>query len=242
MNPQQPFLISPDDEDIEFPDASQALPEPDGLLAVGGNLAPERLLSAYRKGIFPWYSEGQPILWWSPDPRTALYPQQARISRSLRKVLRQARFELSYDRAFERVITACAAPRKNEAGTWITDTMIDAYIALHQLGHAHSIECWRENKLVGGLYGVSIGRVFFGESMFSLERDASKVAFVSLAQQLADWQFGLIDCQVHSSHLASLGASAMPRSQFLRHLDDLCSQKPDAGAWQRNGALRMYGA
>lgn len=241
MNPQQPFWISPDDAGMEFPNANQALSEPDGLLAVGGDLAPERLLNAYRNGIFPWYSDGQPILWWSPDPRTVLYPQQAKVSRSLRKVLRQARFELSYDRAFEQVISACAAPRQDGAGTWITDAMALAYTTLHRLGHAHSIECWQNNELVGGLYGVSIGRVFFGESMFSLTRDASKVAFVQLAHQLDVWQFGLIDCQVHSSHLVSLGAQSIPRTQFLEQLDELCELDPAATAWQthsRSGLAR----
>ncbi|VAW80996.1 Leucyl/phenylalanyl-tRNA--protein transferase [hydrothermal vent metagenome] len=232
MNPRQPFWIPPDDADIEFPDASQALSEPDGLLAVGGDLSPERLLNAYRNGIFPWYSDGQPILWWSPDPRTVLYPPQVKVSRSLRKLLRQERFELSYDRAFERVIRACATPRKDGAGTWITESMIEAYATLHRLGHAHSVECWQAGELVGGLYGVSIGRAFFGESMFSRERDASKVAFVKLAQQLVDWRFGLVDCQVYSLHLASLGAITIPRAQFLQHLDTLCSENPVASAWQ----------
>ncbi len=238
MKSQQPFWIPPDSTDIGFPDAAQALSEPDGLLAIGGDLAPKRLLNAYRNGIFPWYSDGQPILWWSPDPRTVLYPQQVNISKSLRKVLRQARFEVSYDRAFEQVITACAAPRKDGAGTWITPEMNEAYTTLHRLGHAHSIESWDGDTLAGGLYGVSIGRVFFGESMFSGMRDASKVALVSLARQLADWQFGLIDCQVYSSHLASLGAVTIPRSQFLQRLGELCSQEPVAGAWQRGGSLR----
>jgi len=242
MNQKGPFWIPPDDADAGFPDANLALAEPDGLLAAGGDLSPERLLDAYRKGIFPWYSDGQPILWWSPNPRTVLYPDQPKISRSLRKVLRQGRFALSYDRAFERVIAACAAPRSEEAGTWITDAMMQAYTKLHRLGHAHSIECWLDGELVGGLYGVSIGRVFFGESMFSRARDASKVAFVQLANQLADWQYGLIDCQVYSPHLASLGARSIPRKQFLERLDELCKLDPAPEAWQTGGRSTDFGA
>jgi len=241
MSQQGPFWIPPDDADAGFPDASLALAEPDGLLAAGGDLSPERLLNAYRNGIFPWYSDGQPILWWSPNPRTVLYPEQPKVSRSLRKVLRQERFELSYDRAFERVIAACAAPRSEKAGTWITDAMMHAYTKLHRLGHAHSIECWLDGELVGGLYGVSIGRVFFGESMFSRARDASKVAFVQLARQLADWQFGLIDCQVYSSHLASLGARSIPRKLFLEQLDKLCELDPAPGAWQTDARSTSFG-
>lgn len=241
MNQKGPFWIPPDDADAGFPDANLALAEPDGLLAAGGDLSPERLLDAYRNGIFPWYSDGQPILWWSPNPRTVLYPDQPKISRSLRKVLRQGRFTLSYDRAFERVIAACAAPRSEEAGTWITDAMMQAYTKLHRLGHAHSIECWLDGELAGGLYGVSIGRVFFGESMFSRARDASKVAFVQLAHQLADWQYGLIDCQVYSSHLASLGARSIPRKQFLERLDELCELDPAPGAWQTDDKSTNFG-
>jgi len=235
--PQGPFWLSPDDSGAGFPDARLALAEPDGLLAVGGDLSPERLLDAYRNGIFPWYSEGQPILWWSPDPRTVLYPEQPKVSRSLRKTLRQQRFSLSYDRVFDQVIEACAAPRRDEPGTWITGDMQRAYRELHRLGHAHSIECWRGSELVGGLYGVSIGRVFFGESMFSRVSDASKVAFVHLARQLERWGFALIDCQVYSPHLASLGAGSLPRSEFLTYLATLCPQPPDAAAWQSGGQL-----
>jgi leucyl/phenylalanyl-tRNA--protein transferase len=241
MNRQGPFWIPPDDAEAGFPDVSLALTEPDGLLAVGGDLSPERLLNAYRRGIFPWYSDGQPILWWSPNPRTVLDPQQPRISRSLRKLLRQGRFETSYDRCFAEVIRACAAPRGSETGTWITDAMMQAYITLHQLGHAHSIECWQDGELVGGLYGISIGRVFFGESMFSRARDASKVAFVQLTRQLVDWQFGLIDCQVYTSHLASLGAQSIPREQFLQHLDALCKLDPAPEAWQTGATLGHSG-
>ena len=232
MNQQGPFWIPPDDANAGFPDVSLALSEPDGLLAIGGDLSSERLLDAYQRGIFPWYSDGQPILWWSPDPRMVLDPQQPKISHSLHKLLRQQRFEIRYDSHFEAVIKACAAPRDDQPGTWITDAMMQAYITLHQLGHAHSIECWQGGKLVGGLYGVSIGRVFFGESMFSRVRDASKVAFVQLSRQLVDWQFGLLDCQVYSSHLASLGACPIPREQFLEQLNVLCKLDPVPEAWQ----------
>ncbi|TCK18290.1 leucyl/phenylalanyl-tRNA--protein transferase [Thiogranum longum] len=237
MTQQGPFWISPDRGDTDFPDANLALTEPDGLLAAGGNLSPERLLKAYRSGIFPWYNDEQPILWWSPNPRSVVDPGQPKISRSLRKRLRQKRFEVSYDRCFENVINACAEPRKTESGTWISEAMKLAYTRLHQLGHAHSIECWQDDKLVGGLYGVSIGRVFFGESMFSRVNDASKVAFAHLVRQLADWQFELVDCQVYTSHLASLGAYSIPRQQFLDRLAILCNLEPAADAWQTGGEL-----
>jgi len=237
MNQQGPFWLPAGNTGMEFPDASLALTEPDGLLAAGGDLSPQRLLNAYRNGIFPWYSDGQPILWWSPDPRTVLYPEKPKISRSLRKVLRQQRFELSYDRAFEQVIRACAEPRREEAGTWITAAMKQAYTELHRLGHAHSVECWQNNALVGGLYGVSIGRVFFGESMFSRATDASKVAFVTLARQLAQWNFALVDCQVYSPHLASLGACIIPRAEFLQLHDELCQQTPANETWRTAGTF-----
>lgn len=232
MNRPGPYWIAPDDPDAPFPDASLALTEPDGLLALGGDLSAGRLLNAYRHGIFPWYSNGQPILWWSPDPRTVLYPGQPNVSRSLRKILRRKCFNVTCDQSFERVINACAAPRGDHDGTWITKDMKDAYITLHKLGHAHSVECWQDGELVGGLYGVSIGRVFFGESMFSRVSNASKVAFVQLARQLDAWQFGLIDGQVHSAHLVRLGAQAIPRRQFLALLDTLCPLAPAPGAWQ----------
>ncbi len=235
MSQQGPFWLPTGNSGTDFPDASLALTEPDGLLAAGGDLSPQRLLNAYRNGIFPWYSDGQPILWWSPDPRMVLYTDRPKISRSLRKVLRQQRFELSYDRAFEQVIRACAEPRREEAGTWITEAMKQAYTDLYRLGYAHSVECWQNDALVGGLYGVSIGRVFFGESMFSRVTDASKVAFVTLARQLVQWHFALVDCQVYSPHLASLGACNIPRAEFLHLLDALCRQAPADEAWQTAG-------
>ncbi len=216
-DPQGPFWLHPD-PDSPFPPVEHALRDPDGLLAIGGDLTPQRLLRAYRAGIFPWYSEGQPILWWSPDPRMVLLPGALHVSRSLCKTLRRQRFRLSMDQAFEEVITACAAPRRDDAGTWITDEMRIAYCRLHQRGHAHSVEAWQAGELVGGLYGVALGGVFFGESMFSRVSDASKVAFVHLVRQLERWGFGLVDCQVHTGHLARLGARPIPRTEFMQRL------------------------
>jgi leucyl/phenylalanyl-tRNA--protein transferase len=220
---QHPIWLNPAAPGYDFPDVSLALREPDGLLAVGGDLSTERVLSAYRHGIFPWYSEDQPILWWSPDPRTVLFPASLKISRSLRRTLNQGQFQLTLDTAFHEVITACAEPRARSFGTWITPEMTAAYCKLHAQGFAHSVECRFDGSLVGGLYGVAIGRVFFGESMFSREPNASKVAFCHLVRQLASWEFGLIDCQVYSSHLASLGAEEIPRSRFVQQLDILCN-------------------
>lgn len=222
MNIQRPLWIAPGNRDLTFPDVSLALREPDGLLAIGGDLTPERVLAAYRQGIFPWYSDSQPILWWSPDPRTVLYPARLKLSRSLRKTLRRGRFSVTMDRAFSEVIRGCAEPRPGSSGTWITADMARAYCDLHETGFAHSVECWLDEQLVGGLYGVSLGRVFFGESMFSRTADASKVAFAHLVRQLRAWDFGVIDCQVYSSHLASLGAEEIPRSVFIKHLEIMC--------------------
>ncbi len=203
-----------------FPDVELALREPDGLLALGGDLSQERLLAAYQQGIFPWYSEGQPILWWSPDPRMVLFPQDIKISRSLNKTLRKQIFDCTFDQQFEQVIIECSRPRlekgKLQTETWILDDMIDAYVKLHHAGYAHSVECWHDNKLVGGLYGVAIGKIFFGESMFSRKNDASKVALVFLAQSLQQAGYQLIDCQVYTSHLASMGAILIPRKEFIQ--------------------------
>jgi leucyl/phenylalanyl-tRNA--protein transferase len=207
----------------EFPDVTQALTEPDGLLAIGGDLETGGLLNAYQKGIFPWYSEGQPILWWSPNPRSVLFPQDLKISRTLRKLLQTQQFEVTFDQAFHDVMLGCAEPRDDHIGTWITHDMIDAYNQLHAQGHAHSLECWHEGNLVGGLYGVALGRVFFGESMFSHKSNASKVALVYLVRQLLKWDFKLIDCQVHSKHLESLGAVKIPRKQFADLLEQWCT-------------------
>lgn len=239
MSRQGPYWIHPDDPELAFPDVSLALREPDGLLAVGGDLSPGRILSAYRRGIFPWFSEDQPILWWSPDPRTVLFPEKLKVSRSLRKTLRRGELQVTMDQSFAEVISACAQPRPGSSGTWITDQMLEAYIQLHHLGHAHSVESWREGRLVGGVYGVAIGRVFFGESMFSRCPDASKVAFAWLVRQLAAWDFGLIDCQVHSAHLASLGAQEIARPVFIQHLQALCGSNTRSGHWSfDNGILQ----
>ena len=238
MRNQRPLFIHPGDSSLDFPDVNLALREPDGLLAVGGDLTADRILSAYRRGIFPWYSDDQPILWWSPDPRTVLFPARLKISRSLRKTLRRGRFRVTMDRAFREVITACASPRPGSSGTWITQDMADAYSGLHETGYAHSVECWLDGRLVGGLYGVSTGRVFFGESMFSRVSDASKVAFVWLVRQLNAWDFGLVDCQIYSEHLASLGAEEIPRADFVKHLDVLCENEHHIQQWDFQTTVR----
>ena len=204
------------DEVPLFPPQSHA--EPGGLLAVGGDLSTERLLAAYRQGIFPWYEEGQPILWWSPDPRLILEPASLKISQSLRKVLKKQIFQIKSDTVFEQVIHACGMPRRQGKGTWITADMRRAYTRLHELGYAHSVESWYEENLVGGLYGVFLGKCFFGESMFSRKTDASKIALVSLVEQLKKWQVELIDCQVTSNHLIRMGAREISRQEFLRRL------------------------
>ena len=216
------YLLDPDNPAQGFPDPERAEREPDGLLAIGGDLSPVRLLDAYQHGIFPWYSEEQPILWWSPDPRTVLYPERIAISRSLAKTLRRGHFEASFDMDFDGIIRACAGPRRDSSGTWITDAMGDAYRELHAMGHAHSVEVWRGAELVGGLYGVVIGRVFFGESMFSLVSDASKVALVALCRRLSAWHFSVIDCQVRTEHLIRMGAEEIPRRSFVTLLARAC--------------------
>lgn len=208
--------LNPDNHD--FPDPANALDEPDGLLAVGGDLSPERILAAYHRGIFPWFNPGDPILWWSPSPRTVVYPNQLHLSKSLRKILRQGLYRVTFDNCFRAVMIACAAPRAYADGTWISDEIIAGYSALHERGFAHSVEVWRDNELVGGLYGVALGRVFFGESMFSRADNASKVGFAHLARQLCEWNFQLIDCQVANDHLFSLGAVEIPREEFQRIL------------------------
>ncbi len=204
-----------------FPDPQTAETDPDGLLAVGGDLSPARLINAYRRGIFPWYSAGQPILWWSPDPRMVLFPERLHVSRSLRRTLRRGEYQITFDRDFGAVIRACAeVPRPGQEGTWITPEMMEAYETLHRLGLAHSVEAWYRGELAGGLYGVALGRIFFGESMFSTRSDASKVAFVHLVRSLQAAGSPLIDCQVHTDHLASLGAAPLPRARFLELLAD----------------------
>lgn len=224
-----PWLSSgPDDTD--FPPTRSALAEPNGLLAVGGQLSPPRLLAAYRHGIFPWYESDQPILWWTPDPRAVLFLRELKISRSLRKSVRNAGYLVSLDRDFSSVVGRCAAPRR-EAGTWITSQMARAYERMHKLGHAHSVEVWHDDRLAGGLYGLAIGRVFFGESMFSLRRDASKVALAHLVARLLESGFELIDCQLPTPHLASLGARLIPRAEFEALLNRLCEQEPASIPW-----------
>lgn len=205
-----------------FPPVEQALLDPDGLLAVGGDLSPQRLLNAYQHGIFPWYTEGEPILWWSPDPRCVLFPEKLKISRSLRKTLRKKLFEVRMDTAFEAVMRACAENRPNQKGTWITEDILQAYVNMHQLGFAHSVECWQDGQLAGGLYGMAIGKVFFGESMFSRKTDASKVAMVYLCEYLKQHGFRLIDSQVYTQHLESLGAELIPRTRFVELLKQYC--------------------
>jgi leucyl/phenylalanyl-tRNA--protein transferase len=207
--------LSPQDAPEWFPPLEQALDEPAGLLAAGGDLSPARLIAAYQRGIFPWYSAGQPVLWWAPDPRAVLVPGEVRCSRSLAKSIRNAGFETCADRAFDRVIEECAAPRPHSRGTWITPEMQAAYLELHRRGLAHSVETWREGHLVGGLYGVRLGGVFFGESMFSRERDASKVALAALVRACPRNGIVVIDCQLASRHLASLGSRSIPRRDFL---------------------------
>ena len=234
-----PYWLDPNDHN-RFPDVRLALRDPDGLLALGGDLSPRRLLSAYRQGIFPWYSSNQPILWWSPDPRAVLVPRELRLSRSLRKTLRRAPFTVTLDRDFDNVLAACAAPRGDGLGTWITREMKSAYQRLHALGWAHSVECWQDERLVGGLYGVALGRVFFGESMFSRTTDASKVALVHLARQLQRWGFALIDCQVDSPHLRSLGARSVARSAFVQSLARFCTDERPVGPWTLDVGLAEH--
>jgi len=212
--------------DSPFPPVSRALPQPNGLLAAGGDLSPQRLLEAYRHGIFPWFNPGDPILWWSPDPRMILIPSEFKLSHSLRKTLRKGAFEMRTDTAFEQVMRACAAPRDGENGTWVTEEMIAAYCELHRMGHAHSVEVWMGDELAGGLYGVAIGKMFYGESMFSRRTDASKIALAHLARQLERRGFGMIDCQMHTSHLASLGARTIPRAEFIARLQELINCTP----------------
>jgi len=224
--------LDPDDDAAPFPHLDTALEDPNGLLAAGGSLRPERLLAAYRQGIFPWFDDEQPILWWSPSPRMVLTPKQLHVSRSLKKFINKELYECTIDQAFSRVISACSQPRDEQDGTWITEEMIEAYQTLHTLGHAHSVEVWHEEELIGGLYGVSVGQVFFGESMFSLKSNASKVGFTYLCEQLADWGYELIDCQVQSEHLDSLGAATITRDEFIQQLEQFCIKSPTNNAWQ----------
>lgn len=213
-----------------FPPIESALV--DGLVAAGGDLSPDRLISAYQQGIFPWFNQGDPILWWSPNPRMVLFTDKVKISRSLNKTIRNNTLEIRADTAFIEVMKACAKPRCDENdGTWIHPEMIEAYNKLHRQGIAHSIECWQNDQLVGGLYGMAIGKIFFGESMFSSVRDSSKIALVALCQQLSRWSFPLIDCQVYSEHLASLGAEEISRNKFNQYLKELCPTENKPCSW-----------
>lgn len=219
--------LAPADDSTWFPPLEQALDEPNGLLAAGGDLSPRRVLAAYRRGIFPWYSPGQPVLWWSPDPREVLEPQGFHHNRSLAKAIRTRGLQITFDRAFEAVIDACAAPRRYSPGTWITAEMRQAYLELHRLGAAHSVETWRDGRLIGGVYGVLLGALFFGESMFSHEPDGSKAALAGLAQRAVTTGCALIDCQLASPHLRRLGSHPLPRREFIARLEQLV-QAPTA--------------
>jgi len=219
-------------DDLIFPDP--ALAEEDGLLGLGGDLSPERLLLAYGNGIFPWFGKGEPIMWWSPEPRCVLYPERLKVSTSLRQAIRKGGYEVRFDTCFADVIGHCSATkRKGQRGTWITKQMVEAYIRLHELGYAHSTEVFMDGELAGGLYGVSIGMTYSGESMFHLRPEASKIALYHLVQRLKEWKFPLIDCQVTNPHLLSLGAEEMPRQEFLRHVVKYREKKGHAGKWGR---------
>lgn len=215
-----------------FPPVDTALEEPNGLLAAGGDLTPARLLDAYARGIFPWSGDDEPMLWWSPDPRMVLFVDELHVARSLRRRIRAGGYRVTMDRAFGEVMRGCAGPRADADGTWITQGIVTSYTDLHRLGHAHSVETWRGDELVGGLYGVAIGRMFYGESMFARASDASKVAFAFLVRQLARWGFEMVDCQMSTSHLASLGAREVPREEFTRRLQTLTREPDVAAPWQ----------
>ncbi len=221
--------------DDDFPPLHLALTEPNGLLAASTDLPAERLLAAYRRGIFPWYGHDQPVLWWSPDPRMVLFPAEFRMPRSLAKRLRRRDYEVRIDTAFETIMRACAAPRGTDSGTWITPAMIAAYCELHRLGHAHSVETWMGGKLVGGLYGISLGRVFYGESMFAHAPDASKIALAHLVRHLEHCGYGIIDCQMNTAHLARFGAREIPRSEFSQRLEELVNYPSSADVWHFAG-------
>jgi leucyl/phenylalanyl-tRNA---protein transferase len=229
-------LLSPTDP---FPPVDRALDEPNGLLAAGGGLSVARLIDAYQRGIFPWFSEGDPVLWWCPDPRMVLPTSRVHVSRSLRRRLRRADYDATFDRAFSDVVRACAAPRRRDSGTWLVSSMIRAYERLHAAGVAHSIEIWMNGELAGGLYGVALGRMFFGESMFTRRTDASKMAIVLLAAQLARWDVPLLDCQMRTDHLATLGAIDMRRREFVRTVRQLVRMPPIA-SWRFDDDLRHW--
>lgn len=220
--------LGPDDP---FPAVDTALDDPNGLLAAGGDLSPARLIDAYARGIFPWAGDDEPMLWWCPDPRMVLFVDELHVSRSLRRRIRAGHLTVTADRAFEDVVSGCGAPRPDSDGTWITEAIAEAYTALHRLGHAHSVEAWDGDQLAGGLYGVSIGRMFYGESMFARRADASKVAFAFLVRQLARWGFEVVDCQMSTAHLASLGAREIRRAEFLEHVRRLIVRPAPPTPW-----------
>jgi leucyl/phenylalanyl-tRNA---protein transferase len=228
------------DHSLHFPPPASALAEPNGLIAAGGDLSAQRLLAAYHRGIFPWYSPDEPILWWSPNPRMVLFPDELHVPRSLAKALRNRDYTVRFDTAFADVMTRCAAPRPGQDGTWIGPDIIAAYCKLHALGFAHSVETWIDDQLVGGLYGVAIGRVFFGESMFALSPDASKIAFVHLVRQLQGAGFKLIDCQMQTHHLSRFGGRPIPRDDFLRHLEQHLHHASAPDLWLRELTPRDY--
>ena len=225
-----------------FPPAATALRRPNGLLCAGGDLSPERLLDAYRNGIFPWYSEGDPILWWSPDPRMVLFPEELKVSRTLARTLRRGGYEVRLDTAFPTVIHECGLPRPGQDGTWITPQMRQAYTRMHALGHAHSVETWIDGTLAGGLYGMALGRAFYGESMFTRVTDASKIALAHLARYLERQGFAVIDCQMKTAHLASLGAREIRRHELLQGLAAWTREGPGPGKWPPDGAKNLFGA
>lgn len=225
MNPDEPF-----------PPLENALREPNGLLCAGMDLSPERILEAYRHGIFPWFNPGEPVLWWSPDPRMVLVPSEIKISRSLNQRMKRGGYEIRVDTRFREVMQACAEPRDGQAGTWIVPAMLEAYTRLHLMGFAHSVETWIDGALSGGLYGMAIGRMFFGESMFSRKTDASKLALVHLCRQLDAWGFGMIDCQMETSHLASMGARPITREVFIQEMNRLVELEPVHSPWRFDNA------
>ena len=233
--------LDPSDANSPFPSPEDALDYPEGLVAAGGDLSEVRLLRAYREGIFPWYEPKQPILWWSPDPRGVLYPRDILIHRSLKRTLNRSVWQISYNQAFREVMSACAEPRSYTRNTWITKEMISAYCRMNQLGHAHSVEvCNESGKLVGGIYGIGIGRIFFGESMFSRVNDASKIALLYLSAFLDTWNYTVIDTQLPSPHLQSLGGIEITRADYLDLLQDCIDKKPSASAWQPGQEIDIY--
>ena len=230
--------LNSSDPETPFPDVNQALIDPEGLLAAGGDLCETRLLNAYRNGIFPWYEYGQPILWWSPNPRGVLFTEKFKISTSLRKTLRKHNWTVTFDGDFKKTVRACAAPRSYARGTWVTNEMADAYYHLHLINHAHSIELWDPQKrLVGGIYGVLIGKMFYGESMFSFKTNASKVALVYLTMHMHHWGMSLLDCQLPSAHLTSLGAESLSRTEYIKLMTPLCMNESDNFNWKQDSSL-----